>query len=676
MKKKNKLVILIILISIVILGFIFGFILLRRDNTYTISEKQWIEDNKNKVIDISVLTDIPILNYNGEGLLFSYFNDFEKDMGLKFNKTAYKLNDSVENKYIFKLVDKHSDNDILIMQDNYILITKNNTLYNDLNSINNLKIGVMSDDLETFSKLLKTVEFESYDNIEDLNNSLKKEDSNVDGIITLKTLALKLLIDNDLKIGYQFIDNTKDYIITLNGDENLNNILKKYYDNWKKENYTSEYNSNLLNTYYDLKQIKDSDRTDVKSKKYVYGFLENGIFDNLGSSNLKGINNLILKQFSDFSGVSISYKKYNSTAELIDAYNNSKIDIFYNTSKSDYINENSLTTFDGINNKLVVASNYNNHIVIDSLYGLSGKEIAIVEGSSIETYLEKYNVNIHKYKNMKQLLKNIKENEILIMNIDNYNYYKNDELMDYKIDYVIDSIVNNKYVINSNEKLLASLFDFYINYSSTKQLISDGYDKISYKTINYLYILLVVLFLIIVSLVLISINKTKRYMIERKKKKRINLSKSDKLKYIDQLTSLKNRAYLNSKIDAWDNSEVYPQSIIIVDLNNVSFINDNYGREEGDKVIVEAASILINSQLPNSEIIRTDGNEFLIYLVGYSEKHVISYLRNLSREMKKLSHGFGAATGYSMINDGIKTVDDAVNEATLDMKNNKEDIDY
>ena len=40
------------------------------------------------------------------------------------------------------------------------------------------------------------------------------------------------------------------------------------------------------------------------------------------------------------------------------------------------------------------------------------------------------------------------------------------------------------------------------------------------------------------------------------------------------------------------------------------------------------------------------------------------------------AYGFGAASGYSIINDAIKTLDDAVNEATLDMKNNKEDIEY
>ena len=48
-------------------------------------------------------------------------------------------------------------------------------------------------------------------------------------------------------------------------------------------------------------------------------------------------------------------------------------------------------------------------------------------------------------------------------------------------------------------------------------------------------------------------------------------------------------------------------------------------------------------------------------------------MKKLNKELKELSHGFGAAYGYSMITDAIKTIDDAVNEATLDMKNNKEE---
>ena len=200
--------------------------------------------------------------------------------------------------------------------------------------------------------------------------------------------------------------------------------------------------------------------------------------------------------------------------------------------------------------------------------------------------------------------------------------------------------------------------------------------NISYKTVNYFYLMLLIIIVIFVLFIMAIVNKLRLFIKKIKNSKRSTLTKEEKLKYIDQLTSLKNRAYLNSKVESWDESEVYPQAIIVIDLNNIAYINDNYGREEGDKIILQAANILITTQLPNTEIIRTDGNEFLIYLVGYSEKNVISYLRGLSRELKKLSHGFGAASGYSIISDGIKTIDDAVNEATLDMKNNKEDIEY
>ena len=148
----------------------------------------------------------------------------------------------------------------------------------------------------------------------------------------------------------------------------------------------------------------------------------------------------------------------------------------------------------------------------------------------------------------------------------------------------------------------------------------------------------------------------------------------NKIKYIDMLTSLKNRNYLNSAIEKWDESEIYPQTIMIVDLNNIAYINDNYGHEEGDNVIKQAANILITTQVENSEIMRTNGNEFLIYMVNYDEKQVITYIRKLTKEFKELSHGFGAAIGYSMITDGLKTIDDAINEATLDMKSNKEEI--
>ena len=164
------------------------------------------------------------------------------------------------------------------------------------------------------------------------------------------------------------------------------------------------------------------------------------------------------------------------------------------------------------------------------------------------------------------------------------------------------------------------------------------------------------------------------YLIFRKNKKKDNIKKDDKMKFIDVMTSLKNRNYLNYNIKKWDENVIYPQAIVIIDLNNIKYINDNYGHEEGDEVIKKAASILINNQEENTDIVRTDGNEFLIYMVGYDEKKVQEYIRKINKEMKELPHEFGASLGYSMIVDDIKTIDDAINEATLSMRQAKEKL--
>ena len=138
------------------------------------------------------------------------------------------------------------------------------------------------------------------------------------------------------------------------------------------------------------------------------------------------------------------------------------------------------------------------------------------------------------------------------------------------------------------------------------------------------------------------------------------------------LTSLKNRNYLNERMNIWNENTIYPQAIIVIDLNNIKYLNDTFGAKEGDKQIMAAANILHQTQLDNTEIMRTDGNEFTVYLVGYNEKQVVNYLKKLVKEFNDLPYEYGAAFGFSMIVDDLKLIDDAINEATLQMRENKE----
>ena len=43
----------------------------------------------------------------------------------------------------------------------------------------------------------------------------------------------------------------------------------------------------------------------------------------------------------------------------------------------------------------------------------------------------------------------------------------------------------------------------------------------------------------------------------------------------------------------------------------------------------------------------------------------------LKRELKKLPHSFGASIGYSVINSEVKSIEDAINEASIMMRKDK-----
>ena len=277
------------------------------------------------------------------------------------------------------------------------------------------------------------------------------------------------------------------------------------------------------------------------------------------------------------------------------------------------------------------------------------------------------------YSTVDDVIKNADNMDIIVLDSENYNYYVSKNKLKFKNIYTYDMNSDYSYRVNNTDnKTFINVLNDYLKVVPTYKLVNIGYNdllSVKYVPIIIKYILVGLASLIAICLIVFVILKIKN-SIKRKEKV---FTKEDKLRYIDMLTSLKNRNYLNDNLEKWDSSGIYPQAIIIIDLNNIAYINDNYGHEEGDKIIGEAANILIKDQMPNTDIIRTNGNEFLIYLVSYDEKQVVSYIKKLNKDFKDLSHKFGAAIGYSMITDAIKSVDDAINEATIDMRNNKEE---
>lgn len=658
-----------------------------KDTTLTMIERQWIESNKNKVIDLAIINQVPVVSYNGEGIFFDFLKSLEENTNLSFNKVAYNLGSEIKGDYAFQVVEKIEKNQIEVYTDNYVLVTKKGKIYNSVDDIKDMTVGVLSSklsDVNTYLNTNSSLLLKSYENYNDMffDISVEQVDTSkqLDGVVVPKTAYLNQILGNEnLTISYNISEMKEYYVLKLGNIDKLNTILKKYFEKWYRDSYFTSYEDQFFHGYFEFSNADDKQKVEFKSKRYVYGFVDNRPYDTLYDGKYLGINNSLITSFTNLSDVEIDYKRYSSIEELVKDFNANNIDMFFNNTSYNTFQMDVINTLSAYDEKAVILTNPKSNYQINSFASLKNKEVYTVRYSYLSNNLLTNGVAIKEFNSLKSLLSSIEEDTILVLDLDTYNYYASKELKNYKINYIHQLPIDYTFTIRniSDNRLFGKFFNFYLSFFSNDLAYEKGYEevliardtKISPKTI--IFAIIGILFAGIC--IFFGIKSTSP---KKTQKVKINLSKEDKIKYIDMLTSLKNRSYLNDNIEKWDNSGVYPQTVVIIDLNNIAYINDNYGHAEGDKIIGEAANILINTQLPNTEIIRTNGNEFLIYMVGYEERQVISYMKKLNKEFKMLTHGFGAALGYSMITDAIKTVDDAINEATTDMKENKEELDY
>ncbi|MBP3840691.1 MAG: GGDEF domain-containing protein [Bacilli bacterium] len=677
MKKK---LIIIIPILIALITFIFVYRYYNKEDgttSLTVVEKKWVEDNKKNAIDFEIINDYPLYGMNGDGVFFDFIKDFEKNVGLEFNKIPYlKESTPTTNSYRIRILDnetKLKSSDLLIFVDNYIAIGKSYQRINRISDMKNLKFGVFEQDSEELSYYLKSgtnLSFVNYKSIGELYTAL--DNGSVDMIIVPNIMYLDRIIGkSEYSINYYFTEMTKKVVLTLSNDnKELNKIISKYYNKWKETNYIDEYNQSYLDYYVEKNELSDKVKTSLVSKTYVYGYIDNPPYESKNNNGMVGIAGEYINRISRLTDIEFKFKKYKNIDKLKKAIDKGEVDVYfdyYNYSNKKYLS--TISTF--IENYVVLGKEEDGHIV-NSFESLKDKEIVMLKNDSLYNYFENNSRSkITKCKNIDELL-SLSSSKIIVLDREVYNYNK-EKFNNYNVLY-IDTIMNDyKFMVKSNNKAFYNLMNYIINTNSYYNYRNSGVDNLNeslfkgqtFKTVYEIVLLIIFIPLIALGLIYVGVKRSK---------KRKQVKKIDRHKYTDMLTSLKNRNYLNAKMPEWEESNIYPQAVVIVDLNKVKYVNDNYGHNEGDNLIIKAASLLVNTQLENSEIIRTDGNEFLIYLIGYSERQVSVYCKKISKEMKNLPHEFGAAIGFSMIDDSIKTIDDAINEATLDMINSKEDF--
>src|SRR5665648_1090338 len=86
------------------------------------------------------------------------------------------------------------------------------------------------------------------------------------------------------------------------------------------------------------------------------------------------------------------------------------------------------------------------------------------------------------------------------------------------------------------------------------------------------------------------------------------------LSHRDFLTNLYNRIYFETEKKRLDTARQLPFSIIMGDINGLKLINDGFGHQKGDEVLVEVAKILKSCCREEDIISRLGGDEFGILL--------------------------------------------------------------
>lgn len=117
--------------------------------------------------------------------------------------------------------------------------------------------------------------------------------------------------------------------------------------------------------------------------------------------------------------------------------------------------------------------------------------------------------------------------------------------------------------------------------------------------------------------------------------------KLQKMAYYDSLTNLPNRVLLMDRINQSKLQAQRKQNIVAIcfmDLDGFKPVNDTFGHEAGDKVLVELSNRLVKELRGGDTISRLGGDEFVFLFLGLEHKEECYHL--IQRVMKLVSMPF------------------------------------
>lgn len=143
----------------------------------------------------------------------------------------------------------------------------------------------------------------------------------------------------------------------------------------------------------------------------------------------------------------------------------------------------------------------------------------------------------------------------------------------------------------------------------------------------------------------------------------IYMSLQNEFSYLDRLTGLYNRAYLDYQLDMISREKKTVGGIMI-DVDYFKSINDTFGHHTGDEALIDVARVIIFAKPDKAIATRFAGDEFIILVPDTTEKEMKNVLKSLHDEVSLFNETEGRqyklslSMGYSIFNQDSETLDD------------------
>lgn len=138
------------------------------------------------------------------------------------------------------------------------------------------------------------------------------------------------------------------------------------------------------------------------------------------------------------------------------------------------------------------------------------------------------------------------------------------------------------------------------------------------------------------------------------------------LGFHDALTGLYNRAFFEEELSRIDSGRNLPFAVIMGDLNCLKLVNDVFGHNAGDRLILSASYILLKCCRRDDVVVRWGGDEFIILLPQADEKAALQLCKRIRKkcsEYQQMPVKLSIALGYAVKRNSSDKIYDIMREA-------------